>query len=121
MLGDLIKTIVLLGLCILFSVLASISIKQAAGLLKDGFAFREIFSNFMFWVGGASYAAAFLAYIYTLRIVPLSLAQPVITAGVSVFTVLLAVYIFRESLSVLNWMGLLLVCVGIFLLFVGRY
>lgn len=115
------KALLLLAVCVLFSVLASLALKQGAHALKDGFSAGDLFASPMLWLGGLFYAAAFLGYIYTLRVVPLSLAQPVITAGVSVFTALLAVQLFRESLSLFNWAGLLLVCLGVFLLFVGRY
>jgi multidrug transporter EmrE-like cation transporter len=71
-------------------------------------------------LGGAFYALAFLGYVYVLRQIPLSLAQPVITAGVSAITALIAVMYFRESMALENWIGLVLICVGMFFLFVGR-
>lgn len=74
----------------------------------------------MIWIGGLFYAAAFLGYIYALRVVPLSLVQPVITAGVSAVTALVAVIFFREQMLLTNWAGLALICTGIFCLFYGR-
>ena len=74
----------------------------------------------MIWLGGGFYSIAFLGYIYVLKIVPLSLVQPVITAGVSVLTTVVAVMFFKEQLMSIHWFGLLLICTGIFLLFWGR-
>lgn len=74
----------------------------------------------MIWIGAAFYSAAFLAYIYVLRLVPLSLAQPVITAGVSAVTAVVAVMLFRETMAWTNWFGLTLICAGIFFLFWDR-
>lgn len=110
----------LLALVTAFSVVASVFLKHASRSLSGGFSFAELATNSSVWLGGLAYAAAFFGYVYTLRTIPLSLVQPTITAGASVLTALLAVWFFRESMSVLNWAGLSLVCVGIFLLFVGR-
>jgi len=74
----------------------------------------------MIWVGAFFYSAAFLGYIYVLRIVPLSLAQPVITSGVSAVSVLVAMMLFREPMTLINWIGFTLICAGIFFLFWGR-
>ena len=88
--------------------------------LTETFSVSTLASNYNIWIGALFYSAAFLGYIYVLRVVPLSLAQPVITTGVSVITVLAAMIIFRESMSLINWVGLTLICVGIFFLFLGR-
>lgn len=74
----------------------------------------------MIWIGAFFYAGAFLGYIYVLKTLPLSLAQPVITVGVSAITVLIATAIFREQMMLLNWLGFVLICVGVFLLFWGK-
>jgi multidrug transporter EmrE-like cation transporter len=73
----------------------------------------------MIWIGAVFYSAAFLGYIYVLRLVPLSLAHPVITAGVSAVTALVAVMFFREQMLLANWIGLTLICAGIFFLFLA--
>ena len=104
----------------LSSALASIFLKIGAQTLTESLSFLGLVSNQMVWVGAFFYAAAFLGYIYVLRLVPLSLAQPVITSGVSVVTVLFAIVFFRESMALLNWVGLVLICMGIFFLFFGR-
>jgi multidrug transporter EmrE-like cation transporter len=109
-----------LSVCILFSVGASVFLKLGAMELNETINFSSIIKNQMIWTGGFCYFLAFLGYIYLLRLIPLSLAQPVITAGVSVVSTLIAVMYIKESMSLINWSGLLLICSGIFLLFSGR-
>lgn len=69
---------------------------------------------------GDGYAATFGLYALALQKVPLSLAQPVITGGASVVTAMLSVMLLKESMGFTNWLGLLLVCAGVYLLFYGR-
>ncbi len=110
----------LLLLCVLFSAAASVFLKIGTATLAASLGFLALVSNPMIWIGAVFYSAAFLGYIYVLRLVPLSLAQPVITAGVSVITALVAVMFFREQMLLTNWIGLALISAGIFFLFLGR-
>lgn len=112
--------LILLAVCILFSAGASIFLKLGATSFIEQVEFLSLIKNPMIWIGGMCYSAAFLGYIFVLRIVPLSLAQPVITAGVSLVTAFVALIFFREQILPLNWIGLLLVCLGIVFLFWGR-
>lgn len=112
--------LILLVLCVLFSALASICLKIGVSALTQPLNFLALVTNQMIWIGTVFYSAAFLGYIYVLRLVPLSLAQPVITAGVSVVTAVVAVMFFREQMLLTNWIGLALICTGIFFLFFGR-
>lgn len=66
------------------------------------------------------YAGSFGTYALALRKIPLTLAQPTITAGASILTALVAVTVLDETMSRANWCGLALVCVGIALLAVGK-
>lgn len=111
---------ILLLACVVFSASASIFLKLGTSSLTGQLEFLPLVRNPMIWIGGICYSAAFLGYIYVLRFVPLSLAQPVITAGVSLVTALIAVFFFREQMLPLNWAGLSLVCFGLFFLFFGR-
>lgn len=111
---------ILLAACILFSAGASFFLKLGALSNYGQLDILSLFRNPMIWIGGICYSAAFLGYIYVLRFVPLSLAQPVITAGVSLITALIATLFLREQMFFLNWVGLLLMCFGIFFLFFGR-
>lgn len=110
----------LLLLCVLASAGASYFLKIGA---VASFGKNDLIATAfhpMVVLGAVFYAAAFVGYILVLQKVPLSLAQPAITAGVSVVTALLAVAFLGESMSAHNWVGLLLVCAGIYLLFLGK-
>jgi multidrug transporter EmrE-like cation transporter len=48
------------------------------------------------------------------------MAQPIITGGASVVTALLSVFLIKETMGLASWLGLVLVCAGIYLLFYGR-
>jgi multidrug transporter EmrE-like cation transporter len=111
---------ILLVACVLLSAAASIFLKAGASALTEPLSLSALFNAKMIWIGAIFYSAAFIGYVYVLRLIPLSLAQPVITAGVSAVTALVAVMYFRESMAFANWIGLALVCVGIFFLFWGR-
>ena len=95
-------------------------LKLGATTLAGALSFSTLISNQMIWIGAVFYSAAFLGYIYVLRLVPLSLAQPVITAGVSAVTALVAVIFFREQMVLSNWFRLILICASVFFLFCGR-
>jgi len=101
------------------SALASIFLKMAVANVNELTAWTLV-CNWKIWMGAIFYASAFLGYIYTLRLVPLSLAQPVITAGVSAVTALVAKLFFKEQMALDNWVGLFLICLGILFLFYGR-
>jgi multidrug transporter EmrE-like cation transporter len=110
----------LLVACVLLSAAASIFLKAGASAFTGPLSLSALLNSKMIWLGAIFYSTAFIGYIYALRLVPLSLAQPVITAGVSVVTTLVAVTYFRESMAFANWIGLALICAGIFFLFSGR-
>ncbi|MEI6544356.1 MAG: hypothetical protein WCL60_12630 [Methylococcales bacterium] len=111
---------ILLALCVLFSALASIFLKMGVASLVQPLSFLSLISNYKVWLGGTFYAVAFFGYIYVLRMLPLSLAQPVITAGGTAVTTVVAVLLFKEQLLLSNWFGLVLIVVGIGFLFLGR-
>ena len=110
----------LLLLCLLLSAAASYFLKLGAMAEIGKGELLAIASNPMTLLGAVCYAATFALYALALQKVPLSLAQPVITGGASVVTALLSVMLLRESMGLTNWLGLLMVCAGIYLLFSGR-
>lgn len=114
------KGLHLLALCIALSASASFFLKLGSTSANRQLDLAGLISNPLLWAGGFCYAATFVGYIYLLRTLPLSLAQPAITAGASLVTMLLAMLFLREQLTFVNWGGMLLVSLGIFLLFVGR-
>ena len=114
------STYILLLICIVFSAFASISLKLGATNIKDSFQIENIISNKAIWLGALFYTLAFLSYIVVLRVTPLAIAQPVITTGSSLLAVLVATFFLNESMSLINWGGLILICLGIYLLFYGQ-
>ncbi len=110
----------LLILCVVLSTAASYSLKVAALANENRESLIGILANSSTFLGGVLYAATFAAYAIALQKVPLSLAQPVVTAGASVLTALLSVWLLKENMQLSNWAGLLLIIAGIYLLFVGR-
>jgi drug/metabolite transporter (DMT)-like permease len=114
------KILLILSVCIISSAGASVFLKIGAVSLVEPINLLSVIRNKMIWLGGFCYFSAFLGYIYALRVVSLSLVQPVITAGVSIITAVVAVIYLRESMTLINWSGLLLICSGILLLFSGR-
>jgi multidrug transporter EmrE-like cation transporter len=111
--------LLLLVLCVSLSAAASYFLKLGATASGAG-SLLAIATNPLTIVGGVCYAATFGLYALALQKVPLSLAQPVITGGASVVTAVLAAIVLRETMGLVNWFGLLLVCSGIYLLFLGR-
>jgi multidrug transporter EmrE-like cation transporter len=110
----------LLLLCLLLSAAASYFLKLGAMAEAGNGDLLAIATNPMTMLGGAFYAATFALYALALQKVPLSLAQPVITSGASVVTAILSVILLRESMGLTNWLGLVLVCTGVYLLFFER-
>jgi multidrug transporter EmrE-like cation transporter len=110
----------LLLLCVLFSTGASYFIKIGAVGMNEQHSLLAAATNPMILVGALCYGLSFVTYIIVLQKVQLSLAQPVVTAGVSVVTAVLATVFLKEVMSSLNWLGLTLVCGGVYLLFMGR-
>lgn len=111
---------VLLFLCLLLSAAASYFLKLGATAGLSGVGWWGIVIHPLTLLGAVCYAATFGFYALALQKVPLSLAQPVITGGASVVTALLAVTLLKEPMVLINWLGLLLVTSGIYLLFIGR-
>lgn len=110
----------LLLLCVLFSAAASYSLKLGATSEAESGGLLAIALQPLTLLGGVCYAATFVLYAIALQKVPLSLAQPVITGGASVVTALVSVWVLKESMGAFNWLGLALVCLGVYLLFLGK-
>ncbi len=110
----------LLLLCVCLTAAASYFLKLGATAELGRGGLLAIATNPLTLLGASCYAATFGLYALALQKVPLSLAQPVITGGASVVTAVLSALLLREVMGLTNWLGLLLVCLGIYLLFLGR-
>lgn len=104
----------------ILSAVGSFFLKIGTSTSTENLNFFSLVGNQTIWIGAIFYAAAFLGYVYVLRLVPLSLAQPILTAGVSAVTALFAVIVLRETMATVNWIGLALICLGVSFLFCGR-
>lgn len=112
----------MIGFClvlvsIFFSAFASIFLKM------NSFFFSEKTNIFCFllnpyiFFGLFCYAVSFFCYVFVLKYVPLVVVQPAITAGASAVTSIVAIFVFKESISFFNFLGLIFVFLGVFLLF----
>ena len=110
--------LLMMGLVILCSAGASFCLKLGAGGQARGL--LDIALQPMVMFAAVLYAASVGAYALALQKIPLTLAQPAITAGVSIMSTLVAVAVLHEAMSMANWCGLALVCVGIALLSAGK-
>lgn len=63
---------------------------------------------------GLAFAGAGVLWAYILRCYPFAQAYP-LSALAFVFGMLAAMYVFHESVSLLNWAGVLLIVIGCFL------
>lgn len=111
--------ILLLLLCMLLSAAASYFLKLGATANMGGDLLELALRPFTL-IGALCYAATFGLYALALQKVPLSLAQPVITGGASLVTALLSVLVLKEAMGPLNWLGLLFLGLGMYLLFIGK-
>lgn len=110
----------LLMSCILLTTAASYFLKLGAMARPEGSGLLALVLHPYTVLGGSCYAATFMLYAVALQKVPLSLAQPVITGGASVVTALVSIWVLKETMGAFNWLGLALVCLGIYLLFIGK-
>jgi len=113
------REILLIIVSIISSTLASLTIKSTLQSVKLSH-WTELIANPLIWLSAFFYGVAFVFYIYALKNTSLSYVQPVVTAGVSVLCVLAAVFVFGEEVLFANWIGLIVICFGIYLLGVGR-
>lgn len=72
----------------------------------------EIVSNWPLVIGFVLYCLAALLIIWALRFVELSVVFPLLATSF-VWVSLLSVFIFGESLSVINWFGVFLIACGV--------
>jgi len=68
------------------------------------------------WAGVILYAVAFFTYALALRVFPLNLAHPVLTAGAIGVVAIGSVVLFHETLPVSAILGLVLLIAGVTLL-----
>ena len=93
---------------------ASMLVKVGMGQLPDtGDRLSAAACNPWLWVGVALYGIAFLTYAFALRLFPLNLVHPILTAGAIAVVALGSVLWFGETLSLSALLGLFLIIFGV--------
>jgi len=77
-------------------------------------AFSEVFSSTSIWLGIASLITFFIAYMLVLSWADYSFVQPASAASYGI-AALLAHFMLNEAISPLRWIGVLVICLGVFL------
>jgi len=94
-------------------ILSTILTTAAQLFYKSGAArLPELVSNWPLIVGFVLYCLAALFIIWALRFVELSVAFPLLATSF-VWVSLFSVFVFGESLSVVNWFGVFLIACGV--------
>ncbi len=75
----------------------------------------QIFSNFLVLGGFLCYLASSILWIVVVSRVPLSYAYPMIGLGYVLIVFLSMVYL-KEEVSLLRWIGVGVICLGIFII-----
>ncbi|MEM5875413.1 MAG: EamA family transporter [Candidatus Aenigmatarchaeota archaeon] len=115
------KTLILILTSILFGVFGQISLKHGMNNLgpleiKDIFSrklFSIIFEKFVF-IGIVFYLIATLIWLVILSKIELSTAYPMLAIGY-VIIALLSKFLLNENLTLLKFVGIVLISVGVFL------
>ena len=96
---------------------ASMLVKVGMGQLPaDEGRFRAVACNPCLWLGVILYGVAFITYALSLRLFPLNLAHPVLTAGAIAVVAAGSVVFFGEALPLSAILGLILIILGVTLI-----
>lgn len=101
---------------------ASIFLKKASdriGSLQSFTDYIQLLINPFLLLGLVAYGLAFVFYAVALSVAPLSLVQPVMTAGAIVLISLSASLFFKEQLSWVTIIGIFVTIVGVTLISMG--
>lgn len=102
----------------LWSVLAALASAGASLLIKLASGDNDWTPTRMAYLSGAcaTYALGFICYTMALRKLPMTLAYPVMTATTIALVTLLGICVLKETLSVMQLTGLVLISAGVFAL-----
>lgn len=103
-----------------FFKLGMLKIGEFAILQKGIFLqYFKIFTNPYIFIGLMCYGISTAFYLFFISRVPLSLAYPTISIGY-IIVALISWYFFKEQLSFVNWLGLMMIVSGVIFLAWGR-
>lgn len=96
---------------------ASMAVKVGIGQLDNGpDRLRTAVTNPWLWMGVILYGVAFITYAFALRLFPLNLAHPVLTAGAIAVVAAGSVLWFGENLPSSALLGLIFIICGVTLI-----
>ena len=105
---------------VIANVMASICLKTAvdgSSVTKSGASW--IAASMPYGVSAIFYGLAFILYATSLKFLPLHVAQPLTSALPLVLIAIASVVVFREAISMVSALGLVLIAFGIFAVAIG--
>ena len=116
------SVLMLISLCIVMGVIGQLAMKKGMNIvgavgLKNIFSkeiFSILFQKYVF-VGIVLYFLAALVWLVVLSQAELSFAYPLISIGY-IITAILSWVLFKENLTIIRFLGILLICGGVYLI-----
>ncbi|WP_298612150.1 EamA family transporter [uncultured Odoribacter sp.] len=112
------KLILLSTIQSLFLVLAQVFLKFALARMGNfqlcRTYFRDLLVNWQLACSGGSIVIATLLWMYILRHFEFSMAYPMISISY-IFGMLVAVFVFQETVPLTRWIGVILIMIGVIL------
>jgi multidrug transporter EmrE-like cation transporter len=102
---------------VLLNALAQLTLKKSTTFNTDSLSF--LIKNPYLYLTGLFYATSIVTWFLALSRLQVSIAYPLQAIGYLIVS-LAAVFIFKEQVSILNWIGLFLILGGVILTQVGR-
>jgi len=114
--------LILVLLCVILGVVAQLAMKRGMIIvgnvgLKDIFSekiFSIIFQRYVF-IGVVLYVLAALVWLVVLSQAELSFVYPLISMGY-ILTAVFSWFLFKENLTIFRFLGILLICGGVYLI-----
>ena len=76
----------------------------------------EMFTNKFVWIGAILYVSAFWLWVRIINQMEISVAVPIFTGVIYVFTLIFAWYFFKEQMTTFKFLGTFLILLGIIFL-----
>lgn len=111
--------LVLAFLSVLLNIFGQLLIKKGINITTTGAGnlnYLHLATNPMFVMGGGFYGVSVLLYVKVLQKIDVSVAYSLNSVGY-VMLLLISVLIFKEPISILRWVGVLIICFGVYLVF----
>jgi multidrug transporter EmrE-like cation transporter len=102
---------------VLLNACAQLTLKKATSFSNSGI--TDLFKNPFLYLTGFFYMTSIVTWYLALSRVPLSVGYPLQALGYLIVTIA-AVLVFREQVNTLNWIGLLVIVLGVFMTQMGK-